>query len=309
VKILVLGGAGFIGTHIVDGLISQGHQVRVLDRASRSIIDGVETINVDISDVMALSEALVGIDAVIHLISTSVPSTSNKDPISDVQGNLINTLKLLDVMRQMDVKRIIYFSSGGTVYGVPIEVPIKETHPTNPICSYGIVKLTIEKYLHMYTELYGMDTTILRPSNPYGPGQGHMGVQGFIGTCIHSALTNSKLTIWGDGSVIRDYLFISDMVAATLATVNLPHSGIYNISSGVGYSLNEVIKIVEEKTKKRIITDYKVKRDFDVQEMILDNQKAKSKLNWSPSISLKIGIEKTIDNILTKTNRIEKTDA
>lgn len=308
-KILVLGGAGFIGSHIVEGLISQGHQVRVLDRASRSILDGVETINVDISDVMALSEALVGIDTVIHLISTSVPSTSNKDPISDVQGNLINTLKLLDVMRQMDVRRIIYFSSGGTVYGVPSEVPIKEIHPTNPICSYGIVKLTIEKYLHMYTELYGIDATILRPSNPYGPGQGHMGVQGFIGTCIHSALTNSKLTIWGDGSVIRDYLFISDMVSATLATLNLPHSGIYNISSGIGYSLNEVIKIVEEKTKKRIVTDYKVKRDFDVQEIILDNQQAKSKLNWSPSISLKTGIEKTINAIVTKTNRKEKTDA
>lgn len=294
-KLLVLGGSGFIGSHLIDGLLADGHQLRVFDRAPLAYKPGVENIQADLGDVMALSEALIGVDIVVHLISTSVPSTSNKDPISDVNGNLINTLKLLDVMHQSDVNKIIYFSSGGTVYGHPQQVPMTELHPTNPICSYGIVKLAIEKYLHMYSELYGFTSTILRPSNPYGPGQKHMGVQGFIGTCINHALNNTKLSIWGDGSVIRDYIFISDVVSATSMAVKKMQSGTFNISSGEGFSLNEIISYVEKYTQKTIQTEFKNKRDFDIPTMILDNQKATKIFKWKPDVDIESGISNTVE--------------
>lgn len=303
-NILVLGGSGFIGAHIVDGLLTEGHKLRVYDRTPLVYKSGVDTVQADLGDVMALSEALIGIDVVLHLISTSVPSTSNKDPISDVNGNLVNTLKLLDVMRQTDVNKIIYFSSGGTVYGHPQQVPMTELHPTNPICSYGIVKLAIEKYLNMYSELYGFVSTILRPSNPYGPGQKHMGVQGFIGTCISSALNNTRLSIWGDGSIIRDYIFISDVVNATNSAIRDMQSGTFNISSSNGYSLNEIISYVEKYTQKTIDTEYKTKRDFDISTMILDNHKMFKSFKWKPTVDIEEGINKTVDAFL-KTDRFK----
>ena len=176
-KVLVLGGSGFIGSALVGGLLNQGHQVRVFDRNIEAVRQQFPDINdvvhADFVDVMSLTEAMSGVDMIFHLISTSVPSTSNKNPVHDIESNLVNTVKLLELMRNADVKRIVYLSSGGTVYGTPKSLPITENHPTNPTCSYGIVKLAIEKYLLMYAELYQLDATILRPSNPYGPGQTH----------------------------------------------------------------------------------------------------------------------------------------
>lgn len=297
-KILVLGGSGFIGSHIVDGLLEEGYQLTVYDKAPLKPKAGLNNIHADLGDVMALSEALIGVDIVIHLISTSVPSTSNKDPISDVSGNLINTLKLLDVMHQSDVKKIIYFSSGGTVYGHPQKVPMDEQHSTDPVCSYGIVKLAIEKYLYMYSELYGFTTTILRPSNPYGPGQKHMGVQGFIGTCIKSAINDQKLIIWGDGSVIRDYIFISDVVNATMMAIKNIQSGTFNISINEGHSLNEIISFVEKYTLKTVQVEFKPKRDFDIPTIILDNHKAIKKFEWKPVVDIESGIQKTLEAFL-----------
>lgn len=294
-KILVLGGSGFLGRHIVNRMLDEGHQVRVLDRQADKLgLAEVETVNADFSDTMILSEALVGVDKVVHLISTSVPSTSNKAPVSDIQGNLINTLNLLDAMRESELRDIVYFSSGGTVYGHPETVPIKETHGNNPICSYGVVKLAIEKYLYMYSELYGFNTVVLRPSNPFGPGQTHTGVQGFIGTCIAAALSDSPLTIWGDGSVKRDYIFAEDVAEATISALYSKRSDIFNISSGEGISLNEIIELVQQETGKSITVNYQAKRDFDIPEIILDNEKARRVLRWKPATGFKLGLSLTI---------------
>lgn len=293
-RVLVLGGSGFIGAHVVEGLLAAGYFVRILDRSAPAANLDLEFIQIDFNDIMTLSEALIGIDVVIHLVSTSVPSTSNKDPISDVNGNLINTIKLLEVMRDSGVKKIIYFSSGGTVYGHPQISPMDELHPTNPVCSYGIVKLAIEKYLNMYSELYGFTSIVLRPSNPYGPGQRRMGVQGFIGTCINMAIHEKTLTIWGDGSVIRDYVHVADVANATLMALNSDQSNTFNISSGKGYSLNEIIKLVEQNTHKKIDVIYEEKRNFDIPKMILCNQKVEKILGWKPLIEIDNGIADTI---------------
>lgn len=296
-KILVLGGSGFIGSHIVNALIERGHSIRVLDRSQKNIFpEAVEVFAADYSDTMALSESLIGMDLVIHLISTSVPSTSNKDPISDVNGNLINTLKLLDAMKKSDVKRIIYFSSGGTVYGKPKVIPIPETHENNPLCSYGVVKLAIEKYLLMYQALYGIECTIMRPSNPYGSGQAHNGVQGFIGTCLHSALKDKTLTLWGDGSVIRDYIHITDVVSATMSVIDKNLIGAYNIGYGKGYSLLEIIQFVEDVTGKKVDIDFKERRDFDIPEMILDITKLRNLSGWNPLSDIRTGIQLTLNS-------------
>jgi len=297
-RILVLGGAGFIGAHVVDRLLADGHFVRVLDRSPASHSKG-EFIQIDFNDVMSLSEALIGIDVVIHLVSTSVPSTSNKDPVSDVNGNLVNTIRLLEVMRDSGVHKIIYFSSGGTVYGHPQKSPMDELHPTNPVCSYGIVKLAIEKYLNMYAVLYGFTSIILRPSNPYGPGQRRMGVQGFIGTCINMAVNDLTLTIWGDGSVIRDYVHVEDVAEATLLALHSKQSDTFNISSGEGYSLNQIVELVEKFTQKKLDIVYKDKRDFDIPEMVLENRKAAQHIGWTPVIDIENGIEQTV-KVLSK---------
>ncbi|GLP99815.1 NAD-dependent dehydratase [Methylophaga thalassica] len=299
-KVLVLGGSGFLGKHIVRKLIEDSHQVTVFGRQADKIdIPGVKTVSADFSDTLSLSESLIGVDKVVHLISTSVPSTSNRDPISDIQGNLVNTVKLLEMMKQSGLKDIVYFSSGGTVYGHPQTIPISESHANAPVCSYGVVKLAIEKYLHMYSDLYDFNTVILRPSNPFGPGQTHTGVQGFIGTCIAAALSDNSLTIWGDGSVKRDYVFAEDVAEATISALNYQGSDNFNISSGEGVSLNEIIELVQQETGKSITVNYQAKRDFDIPEIILNNEKARRLLNWQPSTSFTTGLSLTVRNALT----------
>jgi UDP-glucose 4-epimerase len=292
-KILILGGAGFLGKHLIKGLLKENHQIRVFDRTLIDLDENVESVIANFDDTMRLSEALIGIDLVVHLISTSVPSSSNSDPISDINGNLVNTLHLLELMKKNGLKRIIYYSSGGTIYGKPRNDLIHESHETFPSCSYGIVKLAIEKYLNMYAELYGFSVCILRPSNPYGPGQRKIGVQGVIGTCISHALNGTTFNIWGDGTVIRDYIFVSDMVNATVCAVNNFSQGIFNISSGIGYSINQVVEIVEYYTRRKINVVYRDGREFDIQKVVLDNQKAIGSLGWEPVVNLDEGISIT----------------
>jgi dTDP-4-dehydrorhamnose reductase len=180
---LVVGGNGFIGSHLVDALRAAGRAVRVYDAgAPRGDTDwtGVDYRQGAFADEAALGAALDGVDAVFHLVSTTVPSTSNADPRADVQGNLLGSLGLMQAMMARDVRRIVFFSSGGTVYGNPRVLPVPEDHPLEPISSYGVVKVAIERYLLMYGRLGVLDPLILRPGNPYGPRQGAAGIQGVI---------------------------------------------------------------------------------------------------------------------------------
>lgn len=297
-NILVLGGAGFLGSKIVEALLESGHTVSVFDKyCEKPNNTNLTVIQSKFDDIHSLEKALRNIDIVIHLISTTVPSTSNEQPVYDVEGNLVNTLNLLKLMNEAGVKRIIYFSSGGTVYGKPNQLPIRENHPTNPICSYGIVKLAIEKYLQLYQDLYGFNVTILRPSNPYGIGQRNTGVQGVIAAIMHRALSEETIIIWGDGSVERDYIYISDVVSACMAVINQNASGLYNISTGHGVSVNQLINITEKIIAKPIRVKYESKRNFDIERVILSNELAKNELNWSPKVDLEQGIARYFNSI------------
>ncbi len=292
-KILVLGGNGFIGSHVVDELLAKGHQVHVSDLSHeswRAPLPNVTYFLADISNGPALAEALQGVDAVIHLVSTTVPSTSNLDPIADIRSNLETSVRLMQLMVSAKVKRIVFLSSGGTVYGNPKTLPVLETDPLNPICSYGVVKVAIEKYLGMFEQLYGLSPLIIRPSNPYGPRQGHHGVQGAVSTFMRKVLLGETISIWGDGSVKRDYLYVTDLAKMCRLAVESEYTGVLNAGSDIGYTLNELCQLIATATGKTPIVTYAPARSFDVKEIVLDNNKAKEMLGWQPVTQIGEGL-------------------
>jgi UDP-glucose 4-epimerase len=294
-RALILGGNGFIGSHVVDALLVAGHKVRVFDRGSemfRSPLQYVDYRIASFTDVPALAEALEGIDVVFHFISTTVPSTSNLDPISDIEGNLINTVQLLQLMVQKDVRRIVYLSSGGTVYGIPEVIPIPVSHSLKPICSYGVVKVAIENYLLMFQSLHGIEPIILRVSNPYGERQGHQGIQGVIGTFLQKVLHGEHVVIWGDGSVVRDFIYVGDLANICVQAAN-GACGIYNVGSGYGASIKQVLGCVETATGMELQVEYKPPRNFDIPSVILDISDTQKQFHWNPNIDLLFGIKRT----------------
>jgi UDP-glucose 4-epimerase len=254
----------------------------------------VEWITGDLMSTHDVGQAIHGVDTVIHLVSTTLPKSSNDDPIYDVQSNLVGTLQLLNIMRQKGVSKILFISSGGTVYGQPEYMPIDEAHPTNPYVSYGITKLAIEKYLLMNQRLYDIRTIILRVSNPYGERQRVETAQGAVGVFINNALINKPIEIWGDGSVIRDYVHVSDVAEAFAKALNYDgaHS-IFNISAGTGTSLNTLIQKIESALGITVVRRYLERRSIDLPVNILDNRLASSELNWKPVVELTDGIRRT----------------
>ncbi|WP_281826300.1 NAD-dependent epimerase/dehydratase family protein [Jannaschia rubra] len=303
-KTLVIGGCGFIGSHVVDSLVAAGGEVRVLSRrpeAFRAPVDGVNYVIGDMAEADVLARSLSGMDAVVHLASTTVPATSNLDPEGDIAGNLIGTVRLLQVMREAGVRRMVYLSSGGTVYGVPETDPVGEDHPLRPVTSYGIVKVAIEKYLHMDHRLHGLDYAVLRAANPYGPRQGRTGVQGIIGTLLWRLSRNAPIEVWGDGSVVRDYLHVRDMAALCVAALKGPTTGVFNAGSGRGTSVAEILDIVARVTGRRLDPVRQPGRDFDVPRIVLDSGKARRTFGWQPEIALEDGIAETWDWVREQT--------
>lgn len=292
-----MGGNGFIGSHLVDKLLAEGYNVRVFDKYEehyRAPLTEVDYYYDDFGNRGLLSDALQGIDIVFHLISTTLPKTSNDDPIFDVTSNVVETLFLLEKCVIQKIKKIVFISSGGTVYGIPKALPVSEFANTDPLCSYGISKLTIEKYLALYRHLYGLNYTIVRPSNPYGDRQKLSSVQGAIPVFLGKIAKGELIEIWGDGEVVRDYIFIDDLIDGIFkAAVLNTQSRIFNIGSGVGYSLNYIIKIIQKITGINPNVEYKEKRSFDLQEIYLDISRSKSELSWHPIVPFETGIHKT----------------
>ncbi|RYU60930.1 NAD-dependent epimerase/dehydratase family protein [Methylolobus aquaticus] len=291
---LVLGGNGFIGSHLVDALASSGAWVRVFDRAGsqrHQVVRGVDYRYGEFSDHATLAESLADTDLVIHLISTTVPGTANLDPIADIEGNLIGTVRLLQQMRDVGVPKLLFLSSGGTVYGNTEMSPIPEAHSRNPLSSYGIVKSAIESYIAMYSTLFGLKSLVLRVSNPYGPRQSHLGVQGVIPTFFHRVKTGDQIKIWGDGTNLRDYLYISDLISFIVEAVRLDLNGVFNVGSGQGASVSDILQLVSEVTGVDPVVEYLPARRFDVKNVVLDVSKACAALQWQPKVALREGCE------------------
>ena len=300
-KIVIFGGGGFIGSAIADRLLQDGHALRIFERPrvapyrAFGADEAVEWVSGDFGSTHDIASALDGVDAVLHLVSTTLPKSSNDDPVYDVQSNLGATLHLLDAMVVRGIGRIVFISSGGTVYGPPQYLPQDERHPTEPVVSYGITKLAIEKYLLMYQRLHGVRATSLRVANPYGERQRIETAQGAVGVFASRALRGQTLEVWGDGGVIRDYLYVSDVADAF--ALALPYDGphsVFNISSGAGTSLNELIGLLEQALGRAVPRTYLAGRGFDVPASVLCNDLARRELGWVPRVGLLEGITKTV---------------
>lgn len=299
-KIVIFGGGGFIGSTVTDRLLLDGHQLRIFERPrvvpyrKFSESESVEWISGSFSSSHDVSAAVNGMDVVVHLLSTTLPKSSTDDPIYDVQSNVVASLQMLNAMVVQGVPKIVFISSGGTVYGNSMYLPIDEKHPTQPFVSYGITKLAIENYLQMYNHLHGIQSISLRVANPYGERQRVGTAQGAVGVFLHSAIRGIPIEIWGDGTVTRDFIHVSDVAEAFVRAIQHPcATGSFNISSGAGTSLNELIGILENVLDKRIDRRYLPGRPFDVPISVLSNNLAQEVFGWRPSISMPDGIART----------------
>lgn len=299
-RCLVLGGRGFIGSHLITALLNRGFRVRCLDRPNVKPIgeshlgnSRFELYEGDFSSETDVAEAIKGCDFCYHLVSTTLPKSSNADPVFDVESNVVGTIRLLNHAVENRLQKIVFVSSGGTVYGAPLQVPIPEGHPTNPACSYGITKLTIEKYLDLFCNLHGLDYTVLRLANPYGEGQRTFANQGAVAVFLGKVLRGEPIEIWGDGSVIRDYIHVSDVIDALLLSIN-PSNGryVFNVGSGCGHSLNEVLATIENVTGRQVVKRYLESRVFDIPVNVLGIDAAKESLGWQPKVNFAAGVER-----------------
>ena len=294
---IIIGGSGFIGSHVTDALLAAGWDVTVYDlerERYRPPRDAVRYIQGDLSDVTRLHEALTGADVVFHLVSTTIPQTSNEAPVYDIESNLVNTVRLLELCVRAGVGKVIFLSSGGTVYGKPRTLPIPEAHPLDPICSYGVVKLTIEKYLHLFHHLYGLPYVVLRASNPYGRRQNPLGRQGAAAVFLGRVARDLPITIWGDGEIIRDYFHVSDLARACVMAAGADlTAAVLNIGGGHGVSLNQLVEAVERVVNKPVQVQRLPDRVFDVHDVVLDIQQAGAQLGWRPTVPLDEGLADT----------------
>ena len=299
--VAVVGAAGFLGQHVTLALLEHGYAVRAFDRvpfASRLLPGGVHprltVLTGDFFDARCLEATLAGCSCCVHLVSTSIPQSSNADPGKDIRENLLGTVGLLEAMRAVGVPKIVFASSGGTVYGLPHAQCVAETHPTEPLCSYGIVKLAAEKYLALYRELYGLEYLALRVSNPYGPLQRLDASQGVIGVFLGKILHNQTLTVWGDGSVVRDFVYVKDVARAfALAAASSVPAAVLNVGSGAGASLKRIIELLQATTGRPVDVRYLAGRVFDVPCSILDISLARRILGWRPAVDMEEGLRKT----------------
>jgi len=292
-QVLVLGGCGFIGSHIVDACLASDYHVSVIDRSAekfRPPLQGVQYYYEDLLSIGTLKHVIRDADVVIHSISSTNPASSNANPEADVESNLFGMLRLLECMREQQTTRIIFLSSGGTVYGTPKVLPIPEEHPLEPLCSYAAVKLAIEHYLHIYTTLHGFQSTVIRPANPYGPRQWYAGSQGVIANFTAHAIENKPLSLWGTGADVRDFFHVTDLARLCIDCIRSGQTGIYNAGSGQGHSIQEIIDTLEQIHGSEIGVKRMEKRNFDIPRVVLDITKVQTDLHWLPQIELLPGM-------------------
>lgn len=306
-----MGGSGFIGRNLCHSLVEKGAIVHSFAR-SVPLVAGVdqewqrkiEWISGNFSDTELVCKSLRKIDIVFHLISSTIPATSNADVQYDLSSNVLPTLQMLELLKYSDVEKVIFVSSGGAIYGKPEQMPISENHVTNPICAYGIQKLAIEKYLHLFHHLWKLDYAIVRPSNPYGVGQPFDRPQGVIANFMHKAIRREPVEIWGDGRVIRDYIYIDDLINACLLLIGHPGpSRVFNIGTGQGHTLLEVISMIENITGEPMTVRFREARSADVPMNVLEIGRAAAELKWHPTTDIMTGLKQMFEHSVHLTSQ------
>lgn len=296
-SILIIGGAGFIGSNLTQLLSNHNYNITAVDQFAFEIQPDCKNVsfvqgNITDSNFLALLFRKSKFDIVIHLVSSLIPSSNYSDFNSSRDLNTFSSFELMRQMEENNVKKIIFFSSGGTVYGNNKNDIIREDSRLLPENYYGFSKLLIEEYIQLQFRLNKLKFVIVRPSNPYGNGQKTHSKQGIIAVAMGKLINNEALEIWGDGSVIRDYLHVSDLCMAIYAIIkNDSWNKIYNIGSSEGVSINGIINIIEEVSQKKLIVNYLSSRAEDVPRNVLDTTKIKNDTDWTPKIELRNGLK------------------
>ena len=296
-RCVVLGAGGFIGINLCRTLMAQGYAVRAFGRhkSCPEELFGCDWLSGDFTDPTCIAAAIAGCDVVFHLVNATTPASANANKVADLNTNVTGTLHLLDACRESGVQRVVFVSSGCTIYGIPDLVPTPETAATNPISAYGISKLAVEKYLGLYEYLYGLQYRVLRVANPFGPYQTALKGQGVIAAFLHRALAGKAIEIWGDGSAIRDYIFVDDVVEALILAATHDGPGrVFNIGSGKGYSLIDILAAINRLLAVDIQVDYYSGRPVDVPVSILETTFAAAELGWRSRTPFEKGLQSTI---------------
>lgn len=274
--VLLLGGGGFIGGALARQLQQEKLPVHIVVR----------------HDVDQLEQVLPQCSTVIHLASATTPGSAARQPSLEL-GNLALTFRLLDLLRAQPQTHLIFFSSGGTVYGNPQRLPVTEDSPIAPLSNHGAGKAAQEAFCQAL-RAQGRAVTILRPSNAYGPGQTIKSGFGLVRTLLEHARLGTAMEIWGDGENVRDFIYIDDIVEATLRLIRQPQDcGTYNLGSGMGYSINQVKDVVEQVCGRTLSTTYRPARGMDVRSVVLDNSRLNARLGWQPGVGLADGLART----------------
>lgn len=300
----ILGGAGFLGRHVGRAMAAEGAQVWSVDRCAPTGARApwlAGELQADCFDLSTWWDAVGGADVIVHMASSTVPATASEDPIRDVQTNLVGTLRLLQDLRKKAARpRLLFASSGGAVYGRPQAVPLSESHPTVPMGAYGVTKLAIEHHLRIEEAQHGLPCRILRLSNPYGEWQQPHGVQGVIAVFAHRALQGQPVDVWGDGSVVRDFVYADDVGRAFAAASR--HGGearVFNVGGGTGHSVNDIVRTLEQLLGRAVERRVFPARPFDPPVNVLDIQRARDELFWQPTMAFEAGVAKAVDWLRT----------
>jgi UDP-glucose 4-epimerase len=297
---LVTGGAGFIGSHLVDRLLEDGHTVAIVDNLSTGKLKNLNH-RAAFHHVDITSEAIMDTfrrvqpDLVFHLAAQTSVGASTKDPIADGETNVIGTLRLLEATRQMGVEKFVYSSTGGALYGEPASNPCPEDTKVAPLSPYGLSKYLGERYLELYSRTYHLNYTVLRYGNVYGPRQDHKGESGVVSIFAKSMLAGKQPRIFGDGGQERDFVYVDDVVDANIQAINLGGGRAFNIGTGCGASVNQIFQLLKEITNYRWKPDHGPARAGDVYRINLDCQQALRELEWSPRVSLEEGLTRTVE--------------
>ena len=302
--VVIVGGGGFLGTALARSLIMRKTPVRVLDRPHRlersaKLLAGVEKSVFEFPDTLGIERHLQGATALIHLTCTSTPSSSMHSLRRDADENIAPSVTLFETAGAAGVQKVLFASSGGTVYGNSDRFPIVEDTPLAPLSGYGASKVAIETYLQLAARRDGFCGVNMRIANPYGPYQLSGAPIGNIARYLSLIAQGEPLTVWGDGGIVRDYIHIGDTIAAILALLDqkdLP-SGAYNIGSGTGVSINEIIATLSEITKAQPQVDLAPARGFDVRRIVLDTDKITKATGWAPETSLYHGTSELWDTL------------
>jgi len=299
VKVLVTGGAGFIGSHTVDLLIMEGYEVIIVDNLKTGKIinkkAGFYQMDICSKDLEQVFEKERP-EAVVHLAAQISVQDSQADPHTDAQINILGTINVLDNCSKHKVRKIV-FSSSAAVYGKPEYLVLDEKHNTVPLAFYGLSKLTAEYYLKMFAELFGLRYTILRYSNVYGINQKLSGEGGVVAIFIDNLLNNKAPTIFGTGEQTRDFIYVSDVAKANLCALSTGDYEIFNISTKTAITINDLLAIIRSIMKKDLTCLYGPKKEGDILHSVLNNSKAKELLKWEPAYSITEGLEEIVENL------------